>query len=143
MKNKPLASKEKIFAKGGAILAFVLAIGILLYFGFIKPTSFVIGGAIVSQPFYINAQKVSTTGINLEIINKGTEDFLVDRINIENCGNNDVEILIRKDSSLVENIPCSLNANQLFSGKITITYRRPSSSIDLYSEGKIKEKVAN
>ena len=67
---------EFLMTYGWAILAAVIAIGVLAYFGVFSPGKYVTGNAVVNPPFYINAHNArASTGVTLEIKNNGGEDY--------------------------------------------------------------------
>jgi len=129
---------------GWAILAAIIAIGVLAYFGVFSPGKYVSGSAIVNAPFYVNAWNVkSSAGVKLELQNNGPESFTIQVVEVTNCGTNDTEMSVGSDVFKEVLIPCSpaLTEGDNFKGDVTITYRKSGSTVDLTSTGTIAEKV--
>ncbi len=142
MQNKKgQAAMEFLMTYGWAILAAVIAIGVLAYFGVFSPGKYTSGSAVVNPPFYANAWNVKTTGITLELTNNGGEDYNISAINISNCGVNSTAVTSIAGSKTAIIIPCTLTAGQNFKGDIAISYIKSGSSVTLTSTGTIAEKI--
>ena len=132
---------EFLMTYGWAILAAVIAIGVLAYFGVFSPGKYVSGTAVVNPPFYANAYNIRTTGITLELKNNGGEDTTLTNVTILGCGSNSSSIsLIAGNQSSVK-VPCALTLGNTFKGDITVTYRKIGSVVDLTSTGTVAGKV--
>lgn len=144
MEKKAQAAKEFFMTYGWAILAAVIALGFLSYFGVFNKTASFTGSAVVDSPFYINLHKVSASeGINLDLKNNGGEDLVIKSITITNCGADISEKSVKKASSVAVTVTCTpaLKIGDSFEGDITIIYRKADSLVDLTSTGKIVEKT--
>src|SRR3989344_8062241 len=92
MDRKGQAAVEFLMTYGWAILAAVIAIGVLAYFGVFSPGKYVTGSAIVNAPFYVNAWNVQAdtgggvSGIIMELRNNGGEDYNVYSLGVSGCG---------------------------------------------------------
>ncbi|MCH7568379.1 MAG: hypothetical protein IIA87_03075 [Nanoarchaeota archaeon] len=146
--KKGQAAMEFLMTYGWAILAAIIAIGVLAYFGVFTPGKFVGGSAIVTAPFYVNAWNVQATAnaVNLELRNNGGEAFTIISIDVENCATiTPVDfIMAAGNASSFAITPCgptALAEGDNFKGDITITYRKSGSALDLTSTGSITEKV--
>ena len=64
MNRRGQAAMEFLMTYGWAILAAIIAIGVLAYFGVFSPGKYVAGTAVVSAPFYVNAWNVQANGGN-------------------------------------------------------------------------------
>jgi len=136
------SAMEFLMTYGWAIMAAVMALGVLAYFGVFTPGKYVSGSAIVAPPFYINAWDIQETGITLEIKNNGGERYRIRSVDIENCGINNNLVIISTSGLETMIVPCDLSNYTTFKGDITITYRKLSnSSVDLKSVGTIAGRV--
>jgi len=127
---------------GWAIMATVMALGVLAYFGVFTPGKYVSSNAVVSPPFYINAWDIQETGITLELKNNGGEKYRIQSIDIENCGINNNLVIISTSGLETMIVPCDLSNYTNFKGDITIKYRKLSNnSVDLTSTGTITGRV--
>lgn len=158
--KKGQAATEFLMTYGWAIMAVIIVIGALAYFGVFSSNKFITGNAIVSVPFYADEWNVRSGlgtdgGINLELRNGG-EDYNVYSIRVSNCGTADLtthpkyNVLngnVPMPSNAIENfqILCNPGTNLIedktFKGNIEITYRKKSSSLNLISKGTITEKI--
>lgn len=141
MRQKGQAAMEFLMTYGWAILAAVIAIGVLAYFGVFSPGKYVSGSAVVNPPFYVNAYNIKATGVTLELKNSGGEDYNITSINVSSCGINNTVTLISADTSKAMLIPCSPTVGANLKGDITITYRKSGSTVDLISTGTVAGKV--
>src|SRR3989344_5000931 len=152
MDRKGQAAVEFLMTYGWAILAAVIAIGVLAYFGVFSPGKYVTGSAIVNAPFYVNAWNVQESigtdgGINIELRNKGGEDYNVYSLGVSGCGTftPGTPQTVTASSTAIFQITCAtgtgLTAGNTFKGDITISYRKTGSSVDLTSTGTIAEKI--
>jgi len=142
MENRAQAAMEFIMTYGWAILAAVIAIGVLAYFNVFTPSKYLSGTAVVSSPFYIEASNVKTNGVTLGIKNNGGQDYEIQSVAITNCGTNSTVMNITADSTLIYFVGCTLTSGSTLKGDITITYRKQGVAVDLTSTGTIAERVA-
>ena len=89
MQNKKgQAAMEFLMTYGWAILAAIVAIGVLAYFGVFSPGKLAGSSAIVNNPFYANSWQVLSTAINLEMTNNGGDTLTVSKILVNGTGAN-------------------------------------------------------
>jgi len=144
MERKGQAAMEFLMTYGWAILAAIIAIGVLAYFGVFSPGQYATGSAVVTAPFYVSAHNAkASTGVTLELQNNGGEDYNITSVAITNCGTNSTAIASSAGSKTAVIVVCSpaLSPSSSFKGDITISYRKSGSSVDLTSTGNIAEKV--
>lgn len=151
MSKKGQAAIEFLMTYGWAILAAIIAIGVLAYFGVFSPGKYVTGSAVVNPPFYANAWNVKAGAVgaavvNLEIKNNGGEDYILQFVGVTNCGTNNAILgtTITTGATLSVPVTCAgaLVAGDSFKGDVTINYRKSGgSTTDLTSTGTIAEKV--
>ncbi len=144
MQKKGQAAMEFLMTYGWAILAAVIAIGVLAYFGVFSPGKYVTGTAVVNPPFYVNAHNVkASAGVTLELKNNGGEDYTIQSVEVTNCGTYSTATPIATGEAEAITVTCTtaLTAGASFKGDITIVYRKTGSSVDLTSTGTVAEKV--
>ena len=150
MQKKGQAAMEFLMTYGWAILAAVIAIGVLAYFGVFSPGKYVTGNAVVNPPFYISAANAKASngaygGIQLALKNNGGEDYTIKSVIISNCGSYVGDIDANADSTPTVTVECdlanTLTAGDNIKGDITITYQKEGIDVDLTSTGTIAQKV--
>jgi uncharacterized protein (UPF0333 family) len=149
MNKKGQAAMEFLMTYGWAILAAVIAIGVLAYFGVFSPGKYAVGSTTVTPPFYANAWNVQadtgsgSSGVVLELKNNGGEDYNVTSITVSGCGSYTTPTTISTSTAEAFTVNCSstLTEGDSFKGDITIIYRKSGSSVDLSSTGTIAETV--
>ena len=158
--NKGQAAMEFLMTYGWAILAAVIAIGVLAYFGVFSPGKYTTGSTVVNPPFYASAWNVKdslcsragTVGfdcVNLELKNNGGEDYTVTNLSVVGCGAffNGSSVIIPQSGTQIFDINCTDNGGDIgasgksFKGDITVSYTKSGSSLDLTSTGTIAEKI--
>ena len=149
MHKKGQAAMEFLMTYGWAILAAIIAIGVLAYFGVFSPGKYTTGSTVVNPPFYANSWNVQAdiggagSGIILELRNNGGEDFEIQSVDVTNCGTFATPTTIATGALQAFTIDCTgaLTEGDSFKGDITITYLKTGSSVVLTSTGTIAEKV--
>ncbi len=141
-KRKGQAAMEFLVTYGWAILIAIVVIGVLVYFGIFSPGRLAGSRAMLSPPFYLNAWNAETMGITLELKNNGGENYNINKIGIDGCGEFNSVIAIGPGSTASIILPCDLAVGENFKGDITITYTKSGSSIQQASRGTIVEKVS-
>lgn len=151
MNRKGQAAVEFLMTYGWAILAAVIAIGVLAYFGVFSPGKFITGSAVVTAPFYVNAWNVqadtgsNSSGVVLEIKNNGGEDYNLYSVDVTGCGTytpaTPDSVAAGSTASVTVDCASSLTEGQTFKGDISIVYRKSGSAVDLTSTGTVAEKI--
>ncbi|MDP2926089.1 MAG: hypothetical protein Q8N99_06965 [Nanoarchaeota archaeon] len=150
MNKRGQAAMEFLMTYGWAILAAVIAIGVLAYFGVFSPGKYVTGNVVVNPPFYISAANAKASygldgGVQLAIKNNGGEDYNIYSVSISNCGAYSTLTPAVADSTTTIEVDCDagtdLTAGKNIKGDITITYQKIGISVDLTSTGTIAQKV--
>lgn len=139
--KKGQAAMEFLMTYGWAILAAIIAIGALAYFGVFNAGNLGGGKAAVSTPLYLNAWNVQTTGVNLEVRNDAGERIEIQSVYVEGCGTNGTAMNVSTGSMQVYNVGCTLVSGELLRGDIRIIYKKAGSNLDLSSPGNIVETV--
>jgi len=139
-KKRGQAAMEFLMTYGWAILAAIIAIGVLVtIFGFGGNLSG--SSAAVSAPFVVNAQKAQVSGVSIEIKNGGSESLIVNNVTITNCGTKSSVGTITAGDMAVVDIVCTLTQGDQFRGDISIGYQKAGSGIEQFSTGSINTKV--
>lgn len=149
MNRRGQAAMEFLMTYGWAILAAIIAIGVLAYFGVFSPGKYITGSAVVNPPFYVNAWNVQadtgagSSGITMELKNNGGEDYEIQSISVAGCGTDSTATNITTGSAATVTVTCSstLEEGKTFKGDVTIVYRKSGSTVDLTSTGTIAEKI--
>ena len=150
MMKRGQAAMEFLMTYGWAILAAVIAIGVLAYFGVFSPGKYVTGNAVVNPPFYISAANAKAShgtygGVQLALKNNGGEDYTIQNVVVSNCGTLATPTEIVADATATITVECieanTLEAGDTIKGDITITYQKPGIAVDLTSTGTVAQKV--
>ncbi|MBX4212194.1 hypothetical protein KW787_01915 [Candidatus Pacearchaeota archaeon] len=151
--RKGQAAMEFLMTYGWAILAAIIAIGVLGYFGVFSPGKYITGSAILNPPFYADAWNVQSdvddvtpgtqSGVILEFKNNGGEDYDVNSVFVAGCGTNDTSTFLKSGTSAAFIVLCSseLAEGSTFKGDITVNYAKSGSDVDLTSTGTVAEKI--
>ena len=142
--KKSQAAMEFLMTYGWAILAAVIAIGVLASMGVFSPGKYSVGAAVVTAPFYVVADNAkASVGVTLELRNDGGESYTIQSVKVTNCGTNSTSIPISTSTPEVVIITCApvLTEGDSLKGDITITYRKSGSSVDLTSTGTVSRTV--
>ena len=154
MKNKKgQAAMEFLMTYGWAILAAIVAIGVLAYFGVFSPGRITGNTIVINNPFYAGASQVvvSTSDINIEMINNGGNDLTISSITVTGvgaysgvtCTNSTIATVFSPSTSNVVNIPCvgTLNSGEIFAGDILITYSKVGSVLSETVGGRMSSTI--
>ena len=150
MLKRGQAAMEFLMTYGWAILAAIIAIGVLAYFGVFSPGQFVGSSAVVTAPFYANAWNVNPTTVNIELRNNGGETLTINDIVLSNldgatsCTPTGSLGSVSASDTIITNVACSgLTVGSTFKGDITITYSKQGSGLTLRSTGTITDRVTS
>lgn len=144
MQRKGQAAMEFLMTYGWAILAAIIAIGVLAYFGVFSPGRFVSDNYVVNAPFNVRSGAVSVAnGVQLELLNGAGETVTVSSIAVTNCGTLAPNLNQPTGNVNLYAITCSpaLTAGDTFRGDITVTYNKVGSALPLRSTGSITARV--
>ena len=144
MNKKGQAAMEFLMTYGWAILAAIIAIGVLAYLGVFTPGQYTSGSTIVTAPFYANAWNVkASAGVTLELRNNGGESLNIQSVSVSGCGTNSNGVTVASGAVQAITITCApvLTEGDNFKGDISINYLKTGSTVDLTSTGSISEKV--
>ena len=146
------SAMEFLMTYGWAILAAIIAIGALAYFGVFSPGRSVTGNAILNAPFYVNSYAINTTDIYLDVRNGYPESVTLSNLTLNNlpsgvtCSGPDatpVPLVISADSSSQIEFGCTgLNPGDSIKADIALTYTKGDSMLPAQATGNIVGSVA-
>ena len=150
--RKGQAAMEFLMTYGWAILAAIIVIGVLAYFGVFRPGQFVPEATVVNPPFYANAWSVtnSPAQAQVEVQNNGGETLTVNAVAIAvtdgatSCTTDTTAKVITAGKLASANLACTgmEAAGEMFKGDITITYIKSGSGLNLTSSGTITATIS-
>jgi len=144
MQKKGQAAMEFLMTYGWAILAAIIAIGVLAYFGVFSPGKYMPNACTLNAPFGCDDYKVNTTGVFLVVRNGAGDSVSVGAINVSGCTTATPATATMADGSTqtYEFTGCSgVTAGGKFRGDITITYTTSGGTFSKVSTGTITSKV--
>jgi hypothetical protein len=142
--KKGQAAMEFLMTYGWAILAAVIAIGVLSYFGVFSPGKYISNVVTVNQPFGTTQElAITTSEINFLLRNGGGSAADISSIDVAGCGNYSTAFTIADGKSALVNVTCSpvLISDDKFKGDITIIYRIGEKVMDITGTGSISGRV--
>ncbi len=124
--KKGQAAMEFIMTYGWAILAAVIAIAVLAYFGVFSPGRYIPNVCTINSPLGCDEYKIAATGIDLVIRNGAGDGITVSNVVISGCGSLATAFNIDYGgTSGKRTVTCSPNLNPgKFKGSITVTYNK-------------------
>ena len=147
--NKGQAAMEFLMTYGWAILAAIIAIGVLAYFGVFSPGKYAPSATVVNPPFYAQGAVVSVTegNIKMELKNNGGDDLNVTSMAVTpsvgggTCTTNTTTVVIPVGITNVTLLGCTdlPTSGKTFKGDIVLKYRKVGSTLDLTSTGSITQ----
>ena len=144
MEKKGQAAMEFLMTYGWAILAAVIAIGVLVYFGVFSPSRLVPETCSLSAPLGCNNDKavVNTTHVNLYLQNGGDADYNITKIDITGCTAQVPYTKLIVGAEALYDVACTTGSvGQQFKGTITVTYDKGTGTRDMTSTGSIARKI--
>ena len=143
--KKGQAAMEFLMTYGWAILAAIIAIGVLAYFGVFSPGRFVQDSYFIGAPFGANAGKVNTTGITLDIQNGAGETVNITTVSLSGITGCTTPLTygrnVNPGGQAVVTVSCALTQDETVRGNINVNYLRQTSAIELSSTGTITARV--
>jgi len=155
--KKGQAAMEFLMTYGWAILAAIVAIGVLAYFGVFSPGKIAGSNAIINNPFYASSWQVNTTSVNLEVLNNGGDTVKVFNVTVTGSGSsagivcggagymNATAPLIVMETGAQKLISsaCSgaLTVGNNFAGNIKVDYFKSGSSLNQTATGTVRAAI--
>jgi hypothetical protein len=161
MKRRGQAAMEFLMTYGWAILAAIIAIGVLAVFGVFSPGQFIGSSAIVNAPFYANAWNVQDVDggqsiVELELQNNGGETATITAATLTSvssgsfttdCSAAAIPPPVPAGDPVVLTFNCGgaatsdLTAGETFKANIAVSYTRGTGTVQLQSTGTITDTV--
>lgn len=144
MERRGQAAMEFLMTYGWAILAAIIAVGVLVSFGVFDIGGLVGDKAVVTAPFNVNAHVINTSGVTFELENGGTESYTITGVTVTNCGTNNASTSASTTAltTIAVNCDSALTAGDNFNGDVTITYSKSGSSLAQKSTGSVSGSVS-
>jgi len=148
MQRKGQAAMEFLMTYGWAILAAIIAIGVLAYFGVFSPGKYAPTATILNPPFQAAAAVASASnGVTLEIKNGIGDTVQINRVSLTGAdagGCNDYATPVNVSAGSNKAVTLtgySLTAGNTIKGDITIRYTKSGTITELSSTGTMTERV--
>jgi uncharacterized protein (UPF0333 family) len=141
MDKKGQAAMEFLMTYGWAILAAIVAIAALAYFGVFSPGKLVADSVTLSAPFSAKAATISATQVQIELLQNLGETINITSITVGSCPAYTSSANLASGNTTVYTIPCNNTIDTQFKGDITVKYYKAGSSLELQSTGSITSRV--
>jgi hypothetical protein len=145
------AAMEFLMTYGWAILAAVIAIGVLAAFGVFNPGGTLPTVCTIGAPLGCNVGVADTTGVTFEMINGAGQTLTITDITVSGCAGAgaptiddvtpDVDGWSVATGQHTVAIPCTLVEGAQFNGDITVSYRTSGSALDQSATGQLSDTV--
>jgi|SRR3989344_4740613 len=141
MVKKGQAAMEFLMTYGWAILAAIVAIGIL-YVIIGNPQNLVGDRFDLSAPFVAGAKSASTSGVTIEFRNGAGESVNVTSVAITNCGTTSDVGSVADGTLKAVTVACTLTSGDRIKGDVAVNYRTTGSNVTQKATGSVNLKVA-
>ncbi len=149
MDKRGQAAMEFLMTYGWAILAALIAIGVLIYFGVFSPGRYFPESCLLSPPLGCDNDETlasAANGVTLVVSNGGGDTIFIQEIEITGCATEDhsaAPLEVESGGTVSEIVTCSpaLDEDAQFRGNIELTYTKAGSSTELYSTGSLAKRV--
>lgn len=148
MQRKGQAAMEFLMTYGWAILAAIIAIGVLAYFGVFSPGKYLPEICTINAPLGCEEHAIiagSPTGSVRLIIRNGAGDSItINSIGVSGCATDSTGWTVADGDVEDVTITCTgaLTSGQKFSGDVTITYLKSGATINQTATGRVSGKAA-
>lgn len=142
MEKKGQAAVEFLMTYGWAILAAIIAIGVLAYFGVFSPGKYMPDICTINAPLGCEENSLSTAGVRLIIRNGAGDSIDVSSVNVTNCDADATGWTVADGSTLDVTVACVLPTGK-FSGDIIIAYKKTGAQIEQTATGRISGSVTS
>lgn len=95
----------------------------------------------VSKPFELRAWVVNLAGVQVDLENAGAEDYVVNSIEVKNCGFSDYGKRLNQGESRLFSIKCNLVAGEKFSQILVVKYSSVDGGEEKTAFGNIEDIV--
>ena len=142
-KKKGQASMEFLMTYGWAILAAVLAISVLAYYGVFSPGNAMPDICTINAPLGCSDSQVSAAdGASIVLRNGAGKSITVSSFAIGGCDTNTSSVTIADGATQRYDLTCTgLTADEKFNGEVTITYMLSGGTFNSTSTGDLRETI--
>jgi hypothetical protein len=140
--KKGQAAMEFLMTYGWAILAAIIVIGVLAYFGVFSPSRYVPSACMINAPFGCEEYTVTTTGVTLVLRNGYGDSVTVNNVSVENCGSYATPTDIADGDTATVTVSCTLTSGDRFKGDVTVTYVKSGGVLNQTATGSVRGTVA-
>jgi hypothetical protein len=95
----------------------------------------------ISEPFELRAWVVNNEGVQVDIQNSGTEDYLINSVEVKGCGFTEYGKRLNVGESWLFPISCNLNPGEKFRGIVIVNYSPVEGGVEKNSFGSIEDIV--
>jgi len=142
-RKKGQASMEFLMTYGWAILAAVLAVGVLAYYGVFSPGNSLPNICTLNAPLGCDENIVNDTGVRIIARNGAGTAITVSNFSVQGCADDTSGITIG-DGGLADvflSCPSATTVGSKFSADLRLTYLRAGKTINEVATGKITAEV--
>jgi uncharacterized protein (UPF0333 family) len=155
MQRKGQAAMEFLMTYGWAILAAVIAIGVLAYFGVFSPGKYMPEVCTLTAPLGCDEFQISAAttpnSINLIVRNGAGEGIFISNFTVDGCGSNSTvganPVSLTDGSTATMLLQCSaspgttMGTGDKFRGDITVAYNTSDATFKQTSTGSVSGKA--
>jgi uncharacterized protein (UPF0333 family) len=140
---KGQAAMEFLMTYGWAILAAVIAIAALAYFGVFSPSRYIPEACTLNTPLGCEDAQIKAANITLVVRNSVGSMIEVYSFNVTGCGGNISTMKINAGSTKTIFVQCipALSQGDSFSGNINFEYLRTGDTFNKTSTGSVSGEV--
>lgn len=141
MDKKGQAAMEFLMTYGWAILAAVIAIGALAYFGVFSPGKSLPSVCTINTPLGCEEHSVNTTNVRIIARNGAGDSITISNFSVSNCGSTSGITVVDGGTADVV-LACSPGSvGSKFRGDISVTYLKSGATITQKATGTINAEI--
>ena len=149
MQRKGQAAMEFLMTYGWAILAAIIAIGVLAYFGVFTPGKYVPTATVLNAPFTAvgAVADASNSEVSIEIRNGLGETIKINSVSLTGADSGGCTAFSTQtdvasgDTTVAVLTLCTLTAGETIKGDIEIRYVKSGTTLELTSTGTMTERI--
>lgn len=145
MERKAQAAMEFLMTYGWAILAAIIAIGVLAYFGVFSPGKYLPEACTLTSPLGCADHQFLVGSVKMQIQNGAGESITISQVEVVGCTTNDntgTGWTVADGGQQEVTMTCSsATANSKFNGAITVTYTTASGSYNHTATGTLVGQI--
>lgn len=139
--RKGQAAMEFLMTYGWAILAAVIVIGVLAYFGVFSPGKLVPEACTLSAPLGCNEARINSTAVTVIFRNGVGETVDVRNLSVGNCGSTGYYNNVSDGTNAQVSINCAHPIGSTFKGDLEVTWIKSTGTFIQTASGTITGKV--